>query len=353
MAFLQDSVVQSGCNAGAVADDIDYGPYTSDQWTRLFETLFASDQAATQGIVRGFLDELEVTGAGATITVKQGAGLCNGHFLIGEGAPNWSLAMTPPTAGHTRCDYVVMLENNTAGVYAPGVATMECPGTADYGGVANQVPEYSCRLAVVKGAEDAACPPGSLSQTTNLWMTPLASVEWNVTQTIETVTDLRRYIHEFEQTVFIQAVYESDAGGAYVHRVDGRGWPLADNQRYLVSGNWQIPPEYVPRSTLTVTAVVNADATGNMVSTNHIDYGAVGEAYNNHTDVATDTVDAIGFVDLIYEVNAVVLDNGPIAIGDYLSIWLQRDGLSGSDTISGTVYFMGWLITYTAAIPWS
>lgn len=351
MAFAQDSWIQCGYNAGAVSPAIDYGPYSSDQWARLFRTLHTSDQQASQGVVRGFEDELEVYNTGTTVYVKPGAGMCNGHPLIGIGAPDWAVGVTAPSVGHTRCDYVVMLENNTAGVYAPGAATMQTPNSADYGGIANQVPEFSCRLAVIKGAEDAACPPAIFSQTGGLYMVPLASIEWDAAQAIDTVTDLRHYIHEFSQVAFVQSIGGILSGGAAVVRADYGGWPLVDASTTILFGNWRIPPEMVPNSDVIVTPVVNSAAVGNLENGSGIYYGPVGGNYNasSDTNVATS---AIGVINRIYEVNAITLNAGPAAPGDYLSLIFQRLGGDGNDTIEGTVYFMGWKVTYTAAIPW-
>lgn len=351
MAFKQDSKIQHGCNSGAVADDIDYGPYTSDQWARLYQVLFTNDQQATQGVLRSYADEFEVSGAGVNISVKPGAGLCNGHFLIGEGAPDWTVVMTPPTAGHTRCDYVVMLENNTAGVYAPGVATMECPGSVDYGGIADQVPEYSCRLAVIKGAEDAACPPGSLSQTTALWMTPLASVEWNVTQTIDTVTDLRHYLHEYQVDELIPAVQGYDNTlGANMYLTPSGGWNCTLDNDVYIWGMYKVPPRFV--RDLQIEAVVHRSAAGgNWWLQNDASYGAVGQSYATHTATFAAQAVAVAGAAVHQEVAAMSLTDAEI--GDYVDLMFWRWGSNVGDTNAASMIFWGWKVTYTAAIPWS
>jgi len=351
VAFLQSSVIQNGCNAGAVADDIDYGPYTSDQWARLYETFLVGDQSATQGVFRGFANEFLVSGAGVAVTVKTGAGLCNGHFIVGSGAPAWTVNVTPPTLAHTRCDYVVMLENNTAGVYAPGVATMECPGTADYGGIANQVPEYSCRLAVIKGAEDAACPPAAISQTAALWMTPLASIEWNVAQTIDTVTDMRHYVHEYSTRIWVPATSGYDlTGGASIFRTGGGGYGLPVAVHSLVYGDLQIPDDYV--RDLGAVAVVFASCSAfDVYLQNTAFYAATGEAYLTHTDTTGYGAIAIGAVNTYQEVRALTLPDQ--SRYDHIIFRLNRDATDVLDTCAGTLYIRGWIVTYTAALSWS
>lgn len=347
MAFLQDSQPQHGCNAGAVADDIDYGPWTSDQWARFYETMLTSDQAATQGVVRGFLNELEVSGAGVAVTVQTGAGLCNGHFLIGEGAPAWTVNVTPPAGGNTRCDYVVMLENNTAGVYSPGIATMECPGTADYGGVADQVPEYSCRLAVVKGADNVACPPGTLSQTTNLWMTPLASIEWNVSQTIETVTDLRYYIHEYEVDELIPAVNGYNiTDGTWLPPTQYFPVDLLDAKLCSTQGVWRVPADFV--RSLTIGPVMVSAGIGNVYASEAMRSGKVGESGNaNNYDIA---IAAYALDTLVNEPFTHVITDAEI--GDYFRVQFYRDAVDALDTIDSSVYFYGWRVQYTGALAW-
>ncbi len=347
MAFLQDSQPQHGCNPNPVADDIDYGPWTADQWARFYETMFTSDQAATQGVARGFLNEFLVSGAGVAVTVQSGAGLCNGHFIIGEGAPAWTVDVVPPAAAHTRCDYVVMLENNTAGVYAPGVATMECPGTADYGGIADQVPEYSCRLAVIKGAEDAACPPGSLSQTVGLWMTPLASIEWNVTQTIETVTDLRYYTHEYSVDELIPVVNGYNAtDGTWLTPTAFFPFDLLDAKICLVNGVWRVPADFARG--LIIGPVMVSAGVGNVYASDSMRSGKLAEsAETNNYDIA---IAAYALDALVNEPFIHTITDAEI--GDYFRMQFYRDAVDVLDTIGASVYPYGWRVRYTGALAW-
>jgi len=349
MAFILDSKIQEGFNAGAVAADIDYGPYSGDQWARMFRILHTSDQENDQGVVRGYEDELEVSHIGTTVYVDEGAGLCNGHFMVGVGTPIWSVAVTPPTAGHTRCDYVVMLENNTAGVYAPGAATMQTPNSADYGGVANQVPEFACRLAIIKGAEDAACPPAIFSQTTALFMIPLAKIEWDVAQAIDTLTDMRHYIHEYDVDILVPAVngYNS-SDDTWLGSGFWLSFLMPDAKDCNLYGHWRVPPEYVRG--LTIDTVVTSNDTGNLWARLQTKYGALGENTATHNADIVAAAVAVPLANVWQE----ILQTTPadVNIGDYFSWLYTRYGSNVNDTIDADHYPIGWRVQYTAAIPW-
>lgn len=149
------------------------------------------------------------------------------------------------------------------------------------------------------------------------------------------------------RTIFVPATGAQDITtlGAYT-TIDhlapyGRIFPdLSDCAAY---GAFYIPSDYA--SSMTVKAVVQAGSAGNLYG-NHIVYsGANGEAYNTHTDTTGLTTAAVteNVIAEIFSVSAT-----SIAAGDYVSLYFTRYGSNASDTITDTVYFKGWLVSYTA-----
>lgn len=107
-------------------------------------------------------------------------------------------------------------------------------------------------------------------------------------------------------------------------------------------GQFTVPENYA--SDLVVTAVIMADGdTGDIVANHYLEYGACGEAYDNHTDSDTDTL-TLG--DSVWECVLPITMSVPTA-GDVVCCTFYRNGTDGSDDLSVQVLVAGWHVTYT------
>ena len=141
----------------------DGGPYSSETWDDLFEVLFTTDQAATEGVIAGRGGELEVTGTASPVSVATGAAVVKGKIYINTAAVGVSV---PTPTGDTRYDRIVL--------------------QADYSA-------RTVRIARLEGSEGGSAP--SLTQTDGTkWEIPLAQLEVQTDGSI-VVTDQRAFAH--------------------------------------------------------------------------------------------------------------------------------------------------------------
>lgn len=197
--------------------DGDSGPYSSAQWRALFSALFTTDPTA-QGPIGGHENELEVTNpTGKTIRVASGAGVVNGNIFFNDA----NIDFTPPTpASSARQDYVVICLNETDLSFSTSDAgySLTLPDVlTDYGSSAS-IPAYSCRLAIVRGAEGGGLP--TLDQNDDHYMVPLANYSIDTSGTVSSLTDSRELAH-------IVANFRQRQGG---NSVD---WAIPGTTNYL------------------------------------------------------------------------------------------------------------------------
>lgn len=317
---------------------VDAGPYTADEWAEYFRIVFTTDQQATQGVLRGYLNELEPTSAATrTCYVNTGAGIVNGHMLINDASVTIAV-----DAGVARSDSLVMLENNSNAAISAGAATnYNTEGNAD-------IPPYSARLAVVK--DDTA----NFSQTNTLWMTRLATFTTGA-GSFTNFTDVRAWCQfagaggpaTRQFLVSADNAFELDTATLVRTSVssDSRGWRLTDGEACYAHGFFSVPSDFA--SSMTVQAVVSsvAGASGNLYADTAFSYGACGELEETHTDDsgAAATTALVAFT--ITCPYSVTLTNA--AVGDIVNCQFRRVGDDAQDTINDIVYFKGWLVTYT------
>ena len=82
----------------------DDGPYTDDEWSDMFRMLFTRDRTV-EGILAGYLNELEVTGAVTPVSVDTGFAIVDGKFYENDAAVN---VVIPGPAANPRVDLIVL-----------------------------------------------------------------------------------------------------------------------------------------------------------------------------------------------------------------------------------------------------
>lgn len=141
----------------------DGGPYNQTQLAEWLEYLFTTDQAATEGVLKGAANELAVSGASSPVAVATGAALVKGHWYRNTAAVN--VAVASPAAA-TRIDRVVL--------------------QADWAA-------QTVRIALVAGVEGGAAPAVTQTDGTK-WEISLAQVSITTAGAI-TLTDERAFCH--------------------------------------------------------------------------------------------------------------------------------------------------------------
>ena len=316
----------------------DSGPYSGDDWSELFQTLFTGDQEATQGPLVRYLNELAISDDGALVTVASGAGFCYGHWFISSAA----VVFNPSNVA--REDRVVLVENNTNTAYS---LNLEFPTVlADYNGTASVEP-WSCRLAILTGTGPGA--PRALVNAGGIHMILLSSYDIDGGGNITGLTDEREFCF-YSSTIGSRYLYvpcqfgwNVDLGGEITPDTDD-GFALPDDDVTDGNGTFVVPTDF--RASLHIQTHIRTQSAGNCYCRSVFDYGACSEDYAAHSDqsgamAATPIVD--GLNNCILD---VLLDDA--SVGDIVDCRFARDGTNGLDTVGDVVYLRGWVVNYEA-----
>ena len=353
---------------GALGDGA--SEYTLTELTRWLSQSFAST-TVDEAIMKNYGGEMAVSGVASPVSIATGGALVHGF-------PYWhtvaSTLVIGTPVGDTRIDRIVL--------------------AADY--VAQTV-----RLKLLTGIEGGGIP--AMTRNTGvLWEIPLARASITVGGVI-TLTDERVFLHpgweieagQFNADVVGDAV--ELATGALAARVDdttieiaadvvqakasgldntylanrtrrlwvpatecenvtdgtyenqvAQGWEMVDNKICACYGHFRLPADY--SSGINITPVVIPNGTGDVYARMEAAYGAIGEAYNVHTynrGYTQITGAAANETDELSEIALTTWAFAPTN-ADYLCITFLRDSTGISDSVNATVYFVGWVVIYTA-----
>ncbi len=235
-----------------------------------------------------------------------------------------------------------MLENNSNAAISAGAATnYNTEGNAD-------IPPYSARLAVVK--DDAA----NFTQTNTLWMTRLATFTTGA-GSFTNFTDVREWCQfagaggpdtrsffvpvmaGYNTTISLDVPVTISAFGSIAPAVD-----MPDSALCWAASYFSIPEDYA--SGLTVEAVVNPEAAGNVYSSLEASYGSCGQAYDTHTDSVAYSATAIS-TGTYNCVNSTSLSSA--AVSDIVTLRYFRNATDALDTVGATVEALGFFVEYT------
>lgn len=295
---------------GTTTGDATQAPFSDDDWALVWYLLFGGD-----GVVYNDAEELEPSVSSGRVKVASGSALVKGRLYRND-APIY-LTPTVPAAA-TRVDRVVLRADWTARTVRAVLVENEDTGTG--------------------------AAPDLVQEDGYQWEVSICSVTVTTGGTV-TVEDLRDFVPRAERTLsrFIPCMGGRDSTTPvtlYGTNVEGA---ILMDAAVVTSGygNIAIPRDY--RSGGVIYAVVRSSTAGDMVYTNTAYYGAEGEDYNQHSQVASGTV-ALGDtqIDLV---GAVTLTDA--RRGDLLTMRFDRTGTDGSDT-AGDVHLWGWLLRYTS-----
>ena len=132
--------------------------------------------------------------------------------------------------------------------------------------------------------------------------------------------------------------------GAACARNTIRGWTMPDLNDCRAYTTFTCPADFV--STMTVNCVFESPSSGNARVSLTVFHGADGQSYTTHTASIAATDEAI-----VADINddfttPLALPN--MAAGDFVLCQFQRDGAHVNDTVGDVVYFVGFLVSYTA-----
>lgn len=333
----------------------DPGPYTADQWAQYMQIVYTGDQQSSQGPLIRYLNELIVTTNATTeIYVNTGAGMVNGHLLVSSESETFVIPAGPVA---TRIDIVAMVENNTnAEITATDAARpFLFPNDLSEYTATPAIPAYSARLVIVRGADGAGAPV--LDQTTAKYMVELARYTINNVPTISALTDnrvfcrfsnqqgpivkrfLAPFIHGWDVTAGTPIVVDAN----YV-----KGMPLIDANDGYLTAKFSVPDDFISGMTVSPILVEPAAGVGgNVRLEENVLYGTCSEVLGVHTDPSGFVLVATGVGSLILCPAGLTVALTAEALGDHVSVVLNRTGGHAGDTAILTMYALGALVEYT------
>ncbi len=360
--------------------------YTQTELIRWLRQSFISDNT-DEGVAKNYLNELEVTGVATPVSVDTGAAYVYGF-------PYWNtasvdVAIPTPTVA-TRIDRIVLRASwsaqtvritriaGTEGGGAPALtqtdgdtwdvplaqASVTTGGVitvtderifvhpnieveagmlnADVAGDGLQISSGALAVDVSDFAGDALADDGSENLDVQVDDTTI-EVSGDALQ-VKASGISNSHIANRTRNLFVPAV--ECYNGTATSYVNGtlKGWPMPDAAQSYCYASFRMPADFASGATL--QAIFEPAATGNVRVLVMAYYGNEGEACDTHTDSTGRVTEAV--VQNINDDLTTALSLASIDGNDYVICYFDRDGADALDTINDILYFVGFLVSYTA-----
>ena len=323
----------------------DCGPYTDDDFSDIWRKYFTNDRT-TQGVLGNYENELAITNpAGVTIRQATGAAIVDGKFY--ESTANVDHTVTVPGSGSNyyrvvlRKDFTaqtvrsVLLGPNVA---APDAVTQSDGTTWEISLATVEITSGS--VVTVTDTRDWVQP--------NLLKPDDSTLEYNSDGELQFINGTVAADQISNRTrkflVPVSNGYNTTDTTWLLPSSSGKSTAMPDNKDCYGIGQFYCPSDF--SSTMTIDTVWQADASGNIYCRSQAYHGAEGEAIGNHNVSSGGLAAEAATQDDISLTDQMSMTD--MAAGDYVSIISQRDSTNAADTISNTVYLIGWLVSYTA-----
>jgi hypothetical protein len=360
--MTEDSILwtTSGTGDGASAG------YTQTELIRWLRQSFISDNT-DEGVANNYLNELEVTGVATPVAVNTGAAYVYGFPYWNTASVN--VAIPTPTVA-VRIDRIVLRASWSAQtVRITRIAGNEgggAPALVQSDGVTWDIPLAQTSTTVggvITVTDQREFLHPNIEIEAGMFNADVAgdglgisagALEINVDDsTIEINADTLRvkaagitnsHIADRTRTMFVPAVECYDATSPAYEECEWRGWTMIDAKECRAFGHFRCPADY--SSAMTVNAIMDSLANGDVVVQMDARWASDGEQFDTHTATQgpdTETVVAGQLDDM-----TTATSLAGIATGDYVQLKFTRDGTAVADTIAATMYFKGFIVSYTA-----
>lgn len=301
--------------------------YTMDDMITWQQMMWLKDRTA-QGVAKNYENELEVTNpAGLTLRVATGGATVYGF-------PYWSTAnvdhaLVAPIINTT--GWRLVLRADWAAQTVRSVLLQSADGVAAAPGV-TQNPGVTWEISLAHGTVTV---PGVVAITDDRdWIEPNVEIMYDE-------------IENRTRNVFVPCtgVRNVTDGTEELRTAQMHGYRMQDAKVSQGYADFYVPADFA--SAMSVTGVfVCAAAVGNLYLRIIVDYGAVGEAFDNHAAVWGYA--AIAEAGLFILAETTVLNLPLLTAGDHLTLSFARGGTDVLDTSTSNIYFKGFIIRYTA-----
>ncbi len=320
--------------------------YSEDSTTGLFHRTLIGDLTA-EGPLKNYLNELGITATNHAVTpyVTRATGAAWLYGFHYWDAASLNINLTLPVVGDTGFRVVLRATHGTT---------------------------RTVRADVVMNTDGVSGIPALTQTAGTLWEISLASgvvdtsgdIWTTAGKTVAGVTDLREFVHpnievvpamvaDRTRQVWVDVLFGRNVTDGTDIALSAAGFggvaqciELPDNKLSVVYGQFVIPADF--DSEATVKAVVlkdNGSSTTNIYANQSILSGACGEEYDNNNDSSSAAAHALvntrrNCIDEVSLANA--------AAGDMARVQFIRSGTHASDTVSASVYVLGFVLEYTA-----
>jgi hypothetical protein len=287
--------------------------YTQAQWSTASKILSAC--IGFEGVASNYLNELACTYTGAnTVAMNTGGALVDGKWYLNDASQN--ITIPSASAGTTRVDRIVLRASWAGYTVAPTVitGTVSAPAITQTSGTTYDILMYRASVT------DAG---------------------------VVTLTDERTFANvtaaktaNRTRTVLVQAVSDNTTTAV----IDDYGAPLVDAAAHTAHGMFRVPSDFVSGMTVDVIVYVGTGS-GNVRLSSAVNYGALNEAYNTHSASSAESTYTV----TTSQVKSYIQHSlTSAAAGDYLFMYVYRDGEDALDNAATTIYVVGFLVSYTA-----
>ena len=239
----------------------DAGPYSDEDWHYTWGMLFGSQTVPynNRGVIRNWLNELEVTDGGAnTADVDTGAGLVYGKFYRNTAVVNLNI---PSSVGAWREDLVCLQANWTT---------------------------QTIRIYRHNNPADGAPYPAPTQASGATWEIPLAAVRINNAGAITLITDLRDYVSDLMQpkSFFVRPSLLTGAAADRLGQGQHEGVRINANLEECWF-EFMVREDFCALKSVHLVYIMDSSNAGTFDVTVDTDWGGCDEAYNAHSDTVT------------------------------------------------------------------
>jgi len=359
-------------NSSGVGDGAATGQTQAElnTWLRMLST----SDPATEGVCKNFesWNDLEVTNpSGRTLQIDTGAAFVHGFPYFNDSATTKTL--THPTVGTTgwrmvlRADWTaqtvrIALKESSDGTSAAPAVTQTAnttweislaTGTITTGDVVvvtdarvyrHPPIEIENAMMAANSVDSDQYVDGSID-TAHLSDSILTADVAGRAKMADSFVNADKIANRYREFWVPPTGVYNTTDASQVQQTDAKGYAMIDNKVVTGWGAFIIPKDYT--SAITITPYVVCNGANDMYTSGSATYGSVTEAYNTHTNTSAAAMQT--------EHGANTLGTGHMSLtlasataGDIVHLTFTRQGNHASDTVGGTVYFFGWLVSYTA-----
>jgi hypothetical protein len=327
--------------------------YTSQEWAGIWAAMQQAGgvikitpnlrtvaEFSNVGVFYSVANRLVVTTAVNRVNVDTGAALVCGQAFYNDTIIGAGGDITNPGAGLARYDRVVLRCNFSAADYVPGFASAAL----------FTVPSYTARITIVHGADGGGAPALTQDQTlATYWDIPL--YQYIITEgggigTITVLTDQREWVDAETVSVLVPQEQTWNSTDITANDNDAVLGPELTDQKWCAAYNrWIVEAKLIGE--ISIYAVIESPAAGNMYSILYWYAGACSEAYDTHTNYpgGMPVYVEIAVIDNVINCVQSVTTSG-VFPEDVLYLHFLREATDPLDTVDANVKFSGFKLTY-------